>query len=75
MDLTALEEAIAHQRTKVAALGRRLNPRLTADDLMSPADFPELRDDPQFNYEDGILSGLLAAKTILLSGRPPASRG
>lgn len=61
----ALDEAIGQQRAKLAALARRINPRLTDDDVLSPADFPELANDPQFNYEDGILAGLLMAQAVL----------
>ena len=64
-----LDQAIEHQRAKLLALATRINPRLTADDVLSPADFPELAGDPQFNYEDGILAGLMAAQAIL---RAPA---
>ena len=60
-----LDNAIAQQRTKLLALARRINPRLTDDDVMSPADFPELCSDLVFNYEDGILAGLLSAQAIL----------
>ena len=45
-----LEEAIVHQRAKLQAVANRINPRLTADDVLSPADFPELAGDPLFNY-------------------------
>lgn len=60
-----LERSIEHQRRKVLAVARRLNPRLTADDVMQPHDFPELRDNGEFQYEDGILAGLLSAQVAL----------
>ena len=66
-----LEQAIEHQRAKLLALATRINPRLTSDDVLSPADFPELAQDPQFNYEDGILAGLLSAKAILSAPLQP----
>ena len=62
-DLEALfEEMIAQQRAKVLAVARTLNARLTDDDILSPMDFPELADDGRFNYEDGLLAGLLSAR-------------
>jgi hypothetical protein len=62
-ELDALfEELIAHQRKKVLAEARRLNPRLTEDDVQQPHDFPELAGDAAWNYEDGILAGYLAAQ-------------
>jgi len=62
-----LEAMIAFQRKKVAAEGNRINPRLTADDLMMGSDYPELAGDPRFNYEDGILTGLLEAQIAIRS--------
>lgn len=62
-DLEALfEEMISQQRAKVLAVARTLNARLTGDDILSPLDFPELADDGRFNYEDGLLAGLLSAR-------------
>ena len=60
-----LEEAIVHQRAKLQAVANRINPRLTADDVLSPADFPELAGDPLFNYEEGILAGLISAQVLI----------
>ena len=56
------EEMIAQQRKKVFALARRLNPKLTEDDITQPHDFPELAGSPEWNYEDGVLAGYLAAQ-------------
>ncbi len=64
-----LGEAIAQQRAKVLALARRINPRLTGDDVLSPADFPELAGSPAFNFEDGVLAGLISAQAILRATR------
>jgi hypothetical protein len=62
-DLEALfEEMITQQRAKVLALARTLNARVTDDDILSPMDIPELADDGRFNYEDGLLAGLLSAR-------------
>ncbi|HET6371733.1 MAG TPA: hypothetical protein VFG76_00355 [Candidatus Polarisedimenticolia bacterium] len=57
-----MDELVAQQRAKLLALARALNPRLTGDDLLSPNDFEELAADPRFNYEDGLLAGLLSAQ-------------
>lgn len=64
-ELTAAEEL---QRTKVAALARRLRPNLTAEDLLNPHDFPEL-DDPDWHYADGILTGIQSVATALRAMR------
>jgi len=56
------DQMIDQQRRKVLGIARSINPRLTEDDIMSPHDFPELADDPRFNYEDGLLAGLLSAQ-------------
>ena len=57
-----LQRMVEHQELKVLSLARRL--RLTAEDVRNAHDFREL-DDPDFHYEDGLLSGLLAAQTAL----------
>ncbi|HEX2572998.1 MAG TPA: hypothetical protein VH877_25825 [Polyangia bacterium] len=59
---TLFEQLITQQRRRVADLARRLNARLTDDDLLSPADVPELAQSPEWNYEDGVLHGFLAAQ-------------
>jgi len=59
------EQMIAQQRGKVLAVARTINPRLTEDDILSPQDFPELIEDSRFNYEDGLLAGLISAQIAL----------
>lgn len=62
-DLEALfEELITQQRKKVLAAARRLDAQLTEDDIQQPHDFPALAASPDWNYEDGILAGYLAAQ-------------
>jgi hypothetical protein len=69
---TLFEELIAHQRKRVLSRAQRLNPRITDDDLLSPVDMPELAADPEWNYEDGLLAGYLAAQMAV---RARALRG
>lgn len=57
-----LDELVQGQTDRVAALAKRLNARLTAEDLRNPQDFPELAADPDFNYQDGYLAGVEAAR-------------
>jgi hypothetical protein len=69
-DIEALfEQLIAHQRGRVLALARAINPKLTDDDILSPDDFPELSGDPRFTYEDGMLAGLLSAQMAVRAHR------
>jgi hypothetical protein len=56
------EELITLQRRKVLDLARRLDPALTEDDVQQPHDFPVLAASPEWNYEDGLLAGYLAAQ-------------
>ena len=63
--LAAVEEL---QREKVLDLARRLNPRLTLEDIQNPHDFPEL-DDPDWHYEDGVLTGIQAVRAALRAKR------
>ncbi len=62
-DLEALfEELIAQQRKRVLDEARKRNPALTEDDVQQPHDFPELATDAEWNYEDGVRAGYLAAQ-------------
>ncbi len=62
-----LDELITQQKQKVARIAAELRPNLGPDDLLNPHDFPELLRDARFNYEDGILAGLLAAQMAIRS--------
>jgi hypothetical protein len=59
--LGAMEEL---QAGKVIDLARRLRPGLTAEDIRNPHDFPEL-EDPDWHYEDGVLTGIQSVRTAL----------
>lgn len=56
---------IDQQRAKVLEIARKLRPGTTLEDILNPQTFPELIGDVSFNYEDGILTGLLSAQTAL----------
>lgn len=71
--LELLEEMIVQQRRKVLELGRRWVPHATDEDLRNAEDFAILKDKPIFHFEDGILSGLVAAKTALACQAKSAS--
>jgi hypothetical protein len=72
-----LSQLIEQQRAKVLRLARSLNASLTFEDLLNPQTFPELAANPAFNYEDGILAGLLSAQMALRaeSRQLPPSQG
>jgi hypothetical protein len=70
--LTVLELAdglydrmIEQQRAKVLRLAREAVPYISSEDVMNPNDFPQLKAHPTFDYEDGILAGLLSAQMAL----------
>ena len=65
--VNAMEEL---QRGKVIDLARRLNPKLTMEDIRNPHDFPEL-DDADWHYEDGVLTGI---QSVLAAMRAAAGR-
>jgi len=56
------ESMITAQRAKVLRIAREILPQLTPDDVLNPHDFPELNEDAQYNFEDGILSGYISAQ-------------
>jgi hypothetical protein len=68
--LGAMEEL---QTAKVLDLARRLKPGLTLEDVRNPHDFPELGD-PDWHYEDGVLSGIQGVRTALRA-RARSGRG
>ena len=63
--LETLEELIDRQRERVHALARRLRPGLTDADLRNLHAFPDVHQDPTFEFEDGQLAGLRAARFAL----------
>ena len=60
-----LEQMIAQQRRRVAEYAARVRPNVTDDDLLQPMDVEELRTSPEWNYEDGVLNGYLAAQAAV----------
>lgn len=60
-----LDSMILRQQAKVLELGRKWVPHVTDEDLRNAEDFQILKDKPIFHYEDGILAGMIAARTAL----------
>lgn len=60
-----LDRMIEQQREKVLRLAREAIPHISPEDVMNPNDFPELKAHPTFDYEDGILAGLISAQIAL----------
>ncbi|MBI3735098.1 hypothetical protein HY256_01115 [Candidatus Sumerlaeota bacterium] len=59
------DEMIQMQRDKVLRMARMRVPNLTADDVLNPHDFPALVRDADFQFEDGVLGGLVQAQISL----------
>lgn len=59
------DRMIEQQRAKVLRLAREAVPYVSSEDVMNPNDFPELKAHPTFDYEDGILAGLISAQMAL----------
>ncbi len=55
-------EMIHLQEAKVLGIARSVEPQLTRDDLWNACNHPKLEQDPYFQYEDGHLAGLMAAR-------------
>lgn len=60
-----LEQMISQQRAKVLRLAREAVPTISPEDVMNPHDFPELKAHPTFEFEDGLLAGLISAQMAL----------
>ena len=56
---------ITYQREKLLKIATRISPGVTLEDIRNPQDIPTLYADPDFNFEDGILAGLLSAQMAL----------
>jgi hypothetical protein len=65
-----LSGMIDQQRVKVLRRARELMPGCGFEDVMNPDGLEPLRGDALFNYEDGILAGLIAAQAALRAGPP-----
>lgn len=60
-----LNELKERQQAELFALGRRVVPSLTPEDLLQPNDYPELENHPHFRYEEGVLAGVLTVEMSL----------
>lgn len=59
------DQMIRQQREKVFKMARRRVPHITAEDVLNPHDYPVLARDMDFNFEDGVLAGLIQAQISL----------
>ena len=66
---------IDQQRQKVLRLAREAVPNIGPEDVLNPHDFPQLKAHPTFEYEDGILAGLVAAQIALRAELRLRTRG
>jgi hypothetical protein len=64
-----LDEMIAAQRARLLEIARRIEPRITPEDLLQPHDHPSISEHPDFNFEDGILAGYLAVRAARRASR------
>jgi hypothetical protein len=62
---TLFSKMVDQQRKKVLRLAREAVPNIGPEDVLNPHDFPELKAHPTFEYEDGLLAGLVAAQIAL----------
>jgi hypothetical protein len=60
-------EMVELQERKVLEIARAIEPRLTRDDLWNAFNHPKLDSDPYFQYEDGHLAGLMAARIAVIA--------
>ncbi len=63
--LALLDEMIGRQRTRVYGIARRIHPGITDDEIRRIQNFPDVHQDVTFQYEEGQLAGLEAAKIML----------
>lgn len=63
------------QEEKLYALGVKMVPSLTRDDLLQPNDFPLLEAHPLFRYEEGLLEGLRTALMAIRASKIKCKKG
>jgi hypothetical protein len=63
--LSLLDELVSYQRKKVGEIARRIHPSLTDEEIRRIRDFPDVTQDPTFQFEDGQLAGLVTAQIAL----------
>jgi hypothetical protein len=64
-----IEQMISGQQQRLRALAARIAPHLTEEDLLQPHDHAQVRDHPDFQFEDGVLAGYLAVRAALRASR------
>jgi len=62
------DQMIVQQRDKVLRMANTRRPNLTSDDLLMAHDYPELMSWADYQFEDGILAGLIQAQISLRAG-------
>jgi len=60
-----ITEIVQGQHEKLFAMGRKIVPQLTEEDLLQPNDYPELENHPHFRYEEGVLAGIQTVEMAL----------
>ncbi|MCP3138496.1 hypothetical protein [Pyxidicoccus xibeiensis] len=68
------ERMISQQQAKVLRLAREAVPNISPEEVRNSHDFPQLKEHPTFEFEDGILSGLISAHVAMraeIKGRLP----
>lgn len=64
---TVLERLIDQQRAKIVEVAQDIMPHLTAEQAQNPQDYPDITGDAMYNFEDGLLAGLMSARLALRS--------
>ena len=62
-----LDQLHQQQVARARGFAHRIRADLTSEDLLNPDNFPEVIQDPDFMYEDGLAAGILAAKIATLA--------
>lgn len=60
-----VESMVEGHKKALLALGRRIVPTLTPEDMLQPNDYPELENHPHFRYEEGMLAGVQGVQMAL----------
>lgn len=62
-----LDELASYQKNRLLKVAREIMPNITEEDVLQPFDYPQLEQNVDFRYEEGVYSGILSAKAALLA--------
>ena len=61
------EDLESYQRARVLKTARKLDIRITSEDIFQPQNHPSLINSGPYNFEDGQLAGIVSARVAVIA--------